>query len=335
MRAVSPRAGLGRARSRTRRIGSATACAASRLRMPPPMSWRASSTHPSRSGAGRTRSPPITTTTSPLSSTAPRREARDRLVLDDLLVHLREARERPRSPGRRSRRARRAAASAPAGAPRTARSSGARAGAISSRRRRSPASWAGTPRTRTGPSGRTGDDQGGDRGRGTRHHPHVDAGLRACVHESESGVGDRRHARVGHERQVRPSSRWRRSSRTRRSSFPSKNEISGTLILRPDSSRPVRRVSSHATRSTAPSTSRARSERSPRLPIGVATSHRVPAVPAMAPRVTRWAPSAHGRKPHRRGGDGGRTQGLSAHPAQRGARHPAGTLTRCLRRSSA
>ena len=61
------------------------------------------------------------------------------------------------------------------------------------------------------------------------------------------------------------------SSAARSPSFPSNIDTSGLRMSRPRSRRPVRRVSSAATSATDASVSRARSERSPRFPIGVPT----------------------------------------------------------------
>ena len=79
-----------------------------------------------------------------------------------------------------------------------------------------------------------------------------------------------------------PSRRRSSSSSMRCRSLPSKNESMRTFRPRCASSRPVRRVSSAATRSTEPSVSRARCDRSARLPIGVPTTYRWPV-------MSRWS----------------------------------------------
>src|SRR6266542_792074 len=94
------------------------------------------------------------------------------------------------------------------------------------------------------------------------------------------------------------------SSGTRRFSFPSKNETRRLRsIPRCWSSRPVLRVSSHAMRSTAPRTRRARSVTSSRLPIGVPTTHSVPGTLAASVLAAKLGPEvrleglAHRRHP--------------------------------------
>src|SRR5688572_12937349 len=77
---------------------------------------------------------------------------------------------------------------------------------------------------------------------------------------------------------VFPSSRSARRRGRRWRSLCSWREISGFLIPRCASSRPVCRVSSQATRSASSNAALARGERSSRLPIGVATTTSLPAM---------------------------------------------------------
>src|SRR5262245_19104224 len=73
-----------------------------------------------------------------------------------------------------------------------------------------------------------------------------------------------------------PSRSRRTSSGTRSRSLPSNSDSNLASMPNAARSRPVLRVSSHATRSTEARVARARSERSPRLPMGVPTRNSVP-----------------------------------------------------------
>ena len=77
---------------------------------------------------------------------------------------------------------------------------------------------------------------------------------------------------------------------TRWRSFPSKKESIGTRTSMPASRRPERRVSSAATSDTCARVSRARRLRSPRLPMGVPTTNRMPGIVTMLPRRRRPEP---------------------------------------------
>ena len=182
------------------------------------------------------------------------------------------ARARPRRGDRPAHRAPRRASPARASATRRGRSSAGRVASASSRARRSPAFRGRNP---------------------SNTNRSVGSPLIASAAIAADGPGTTRtsmpsaaHARTSRKpgsetvgmppsvtsATVAPSRSRRRTSSVRSRSFPSKNDSSGrSTSWRCARSRPVRRVSSAAIRSTVPRVSTARGARSPRLPIGVPT----------------------------------------------------------------
>ncbi len=293
--------------------------------MPPATSSRASSAHADMSGAGRVRSPPITTTTSPLSSPSPSRAStwltRPRTTCSCSFVSSRttamlavaDHHEHIPQQGLHAQR-------------RLEHDDRAR---FVPQRFEPPHAFALLPRQEALEHESIGRQARHDERRDRRRRPRARPAPRHRHRCRPARAGSRGRRRPAFPRRSRAPHRRRRrggraAGRARSRSLPSKYETSGTLTPRPASRRPVRRVSSHATRSTRPSTSRARVDRSPRLPIGVATSQRVP---PMRPGWHDVPLDAHGRKVTnriRRGDDGRGTQGLLRDPLVEEARHQAG-----------
>ena len=151
--------------------------------------------------------------------------------------------------------------------------------AVSSRRARRAADFAGKKPSKTNRSvGSPATDSAAIAAQGPGTTTTFTPRARASADQVETRVADQRRARVRYKRDRfavrarRPMSAWLFCSLVvfvQRSERPVSRRTPATTAC-------VCRVSSAAIRSTLASTSRARALRSPRLPIGVATTYRVP-----------------------------------------------------------
>jgi hypothetical protein len=119
--------------------------------------------------------------------------------------------------------------------------------------------------------------QRGDRSAGARHRRDADAGGTRGADHAETRIADQRRTRIGHQRQRFAAQQARDQLRglgvlvvlVQRQQRPFQTEMREQLAG-------VWRVSSAQTAATLRSVSSARGDRSPRLPIGVATTWSVP-----------------------------------------------------------